>query len=77
MKIDPKAPAFPVPAWTGEFGMNEPYHGINTRTWLAGLVIQGSMMHVSGSRPLLATIVKEAVEVTDALIAKLNKGNGE
>ena len=70
MKIDPKALAFPVPAWTNEPGMNEPYYGIDIRLWLAGLAMQGLLVNTAYDFHRAAVM---AVASTDALIAELNK----
>ena len=73
MKVDPNNFAFPVPAWTSEPGMNEPYYGIDTRTWLAGLAMQGLLANAKVDCDA-GDLAKWAVCSADALIAELNKG---
>lgn len=82
MKLDPNAPAFPVPGIppvsTGDprDGMGygtDPQPGITIRGHLAGLAMQGLLANSPTGRSDHHYIVTNSIELADALIARLNE----
>jgi len=69
-RVDPKAPAFPTGSKLGEMAVLN--GGIDTRTYLAAMAMQGAMAQASSLSGSEGYYTKIAVQYADALISALN-----